>query len=318
MAAIADGLDFALQFFTQRCANLGYIASPSDMRTIIGLCYVLFGFMWFVVLGRFSDSDFSTIMTAGATVQFLAFVILCVKVRVTKSVEGLSSRTLELFVLFYCTRLTSTLIKNGYIPVDRSGDFMYQAMDLGSLSCCLHLLFRMHKTYVSTYQEDHDEFPLMPLVAPCYLLACFVHGDFNRNPFFDTVWAASLNIETLTMLPQLAMLAKIGGKVDATTGHFVACIVLSAVCRFEFWWYAHTELESPVARLHVVVAHGLQLLFCADFMFYYTKAWVNGTDVILPDMDANPITSSGTAPRKETTRSIAVDPFEDGMPCSWR
>jgi len=313
MAAIADGLDFLLQCFAER---MGYVASPSDMQKIIFMCYIIFAFLWFVILGHFSDSDFSTIMTAGATAQFLGFVLLCVKVRVTKSVEGLSSRSLELFVLFYCTRLTSTTVKNGYIPVDKSGDFMYQAMDLGSLVCCLHLLFRMHKSYVHTYQEEHDEMSLMPMVPPCYLLACVVHGDFNRNVFFDTVWAASLNLETLTMLPQLAMLAKIGGKVDATTGHFVACIVLSAVCRFEFWYYAHTELESAVARTHVMVAHGLQLLLCADFMFYYAKAWVNGTAVVLPAAEAAP------EPPRAAPKARAVEPFpfddDDGMPCSWR
>jgi hypothetical protein len=310
MAAIANGIDFLLQCFTERMGNA---APTSELQSIVGFCWAGFLFLWFVILGHFSDSDFSTIMTAGAAFQFLGFVILCAKVHATKSVEGLSSRSLELFVMFYCTRLTTTLVKNGYIPVDRSGDFMYQAMDLGSLGCCLHLLFRMHKTYLATYQEEHDELPLMPMVPPCFLLACFVYGDFNRNRFFDTVWAASLNLETLTMLPQLAMLAKIGGKVDATTGHFVACMVLSAVCRFEFWYYAHGELESPIARTHVMVCHGLQLLLCADFMFYYAKAWVNGTSIVLPNaVEAAPVRET-KAPRR------AVELFdEDGMPCSWR
>lgn len=307
MAAIADGLDFVLQSCTDR---IGYVASPSDIHKIIFCCYAVFAFLWFIVLGHFSDSDFSTIMTGGAAVQFLGFVILCAKVRITKSVEGLSSRSLELFVLFYCTRLTSTTVKNGYIPVDRSGDFMYQAMDVGSLVCCLHLLFRMHKSYVATYQEEHDEMPLLPMVPPCYLLAYAVHGDFNRNVFFDTVWAASLNLETLAMLPQLAMLAKIGGKVDASTCHFVACTVLSAVCRFEFWYYAHTELESPIARTHVMVSHGLQLLLCADFMFYYAKAWVEGTAVVLPAMD-----DARAEPERPRVHPKVV-PFDDddGMP----
>lgn len=42
------------------------------------------------------------------------------EVKYQKSVAGMSSRTLEMYVLFFLFRLGSTLFKNGYLPVDRS------------------------------------------------------------------------------------------------------------------------------------------------------------------------------------------------------
>merc|ERR1711964_903815 len=137
--------------------------------------------------------DFSAIATAGSLVQCLGFLLLCVKVNATKCVEGLSSKMLVMFVLHLTTRLTSTSIKNGYIPVDKTGDYIYQLLDFCSLVLVLHLLFRMHKTLAYSYQEEQDTLPLMPLVLPCVILGIFVHGSFNKNFFFDTVWQISAN-----------------------------------------------------------------------------------------------------------------------------
>lgn len=42
------------------------------------------------------------------------------EVKYQKTVAGLSSRTLEMYVVFFLFRLGSTLFKNGYLPIDRS------------------------------------------------------------------------------------------------------------------------------------------------------------------------------------------------------
>jgi ER lumen protein retaining receptor len=282
MAAIANGIDFLCDFFSGKTSKLGSAADHSGMTASIKILYAAFTFFWFVTFGMFSDSDFSAVMTAGVTLQALGFLMLCVKVHAQKSVEGLSSKMLSMFVIFYCFRLTSTALKDGYIPVDKSGDFMMQVFEGISLLCVCHLVYCMHKTFAHSYQEEHDTLSIMPLVVPCIVLGYFVHGDFNKNEFFDFIWATSLNLETLTLVPQLWMMAKIGGKVDSATSHFVACMVLACVCRFTFWWWAYNEQSTDIAGLHILIAHIVQIIFCADFMFYYVQAWINGTAVHLP------------------------------------
>lgn len=288
MATLSNGIDHLANLVSGKESKLGF--DQSGLKSAIAICYFTFTFVWLLVLSEFSDSDFSLVMTGGATLQCLGFVILCLRVRATKSVEGLSSNMLSMFAIYYCVRLASTSIKNGYIPVDASGDFMYQAMDAAALVAVLYLLYAVHKLYSHSYQEEDDSLPIKPLVIPSLVLAYFVHGDFNKCEFFDIVWTFSLNLETLAMLPQLWMMAKVGGKVDTTMAHFVACIVFSCVCRFEFWWYAAPELaeeegSSWYAMVHVLGAHILQLVFSADFMFYYAQAWINGTSVLLPDAE---------------------------------
>lgn len=283
MASLADGIDFIFNGLN------GAKSSGVDRSGTSGLVtgmYMLFSFLWLTIWGKFSDRDFSAILTAASFVQLVGFVILSIKIHGTKSVVGLSSKTLTCYVLYLSCRLTATALKSGYNPVDRTGDYMYQLIDFISLLFVLQVLYSVHKVHAHSYQEEHDTMPLLPLVVPCVLLGCFVHGSFNGNWFFDAVWAVSVNFETIAMIPQLWMMAKMGGKVDSMTAHFVAAIIMSNVMTIVWWWYCGPELEKrgPCMLAKVIMASQvIKVVLSADFMFYYTQAWLGGTALVLPD-----------------------------------
>merc|ERR1719331_661763 len=250
--------------------------------------YSVFGFLWFMIFGKFSTLDFSALVTCASFFQCFGLTLLSMKVYATKSLRGLSSKMLVLFVIHFAFRLTSTSIKNGYIPVDKSGDYMYQCLDGASLLLALHLLFSMHKTHAYTYQEEYDTLPLFPIVAACVVLGLFIHGNFNRSFFFDSVWQISANLESFVLVPQLWMLAKMGGQIDTVTAHFVACMVLSGVMTFTFWWWTGIELEKRgpcFAHQLNIALQALKLILGADFMYYYAMSWFGGTSVVLPAHD---------------------------------
>jgi len=289
MAAIADGIDFFTELVNGKVSYVsGMGVDQKGQKGGIYVVYLIFGFLWFVVFGKFSTLDFSAIVTCASFCQCFGMSVLSLKVYSTKSVKGLSSKMLVMFVLHLATRLSSTSIKNGYIPVDKSGDYMYQLLDFCTMLLCLHLLFKMHKTHVYSYQEEYDTLPLLPLVVPCVMLAMFVHGSFNNCPFFDKLWQVSTNLETFVLLPQLWMLAKMGGKVDTVTAHFVACMVASGVMTFTFWWWTGIELEKRgpcFAHQLNIGLQALKLILGADFMYYYAMSWLGGTQLVLPQMD---------------------------------
>merc|ERR1719502_2195714 len=182
-----------------------------------------FAFLWLMVYHKVSQKDFSAMITCAALIQCASFLLLSLRVRAHKSVAGISSKTMQMFVLYMSVRLCSTTLKRGYIPVDRSGHYFYQLMDFCTLVLASYLVFCCHKTYRHSYQEEHDTLPISPFIPPAVILACFVHGNLNRSFFFDTVWFASLNLETVVLLPQLWMMSKIGGKVNGVSAEFVAC-----------------------------------------------------------------------------------------------
>lgn len=75
--------------------------------------YCLFGGLALSCWHHFSDKDFSFLLTLSGCVQTLAFFLLLHKIRVQKSVAGISSKTLQVYVFVFIFRLSSTLVKNG-------------------------------------------------------------------------------------------------------------------------------------------------------------------------------------------------------------
>merc|ERR1719453_184071 len=118
--------------------------------------YLLLILITGVVLRIFSDRGYSSVLTLGAGVQFFGFQMLLLKVHRQKSVAGISARTLETYALVLCVKLCSTLFRQGYLPVDRSGDFVYQILDMMSLATVIRLLYYVRTTYRGTYQDELD------------------------------------------------------------------------------------------------------------------------------------------------------------------
>jgi len=288
MAVIADGIELFLHIFSSGSSGKA-MCEQQLINAGIGICYVVFAFVWLVVWTKFTDKQFSCVLTASACVQLLGFLTLTIKVRATKSVAGISSKTLEMYCLFFVTRLAATTMRSGYIPVDRSGRCAYQMMDVCSFFLVLQLLWCIHKHHKHTYQAEVDTMPIMPMIPPCVILAYFIHADLNRSTFFDSIWACSTNIDTLAMLPQLWMMSKVGGQVEGNTAHFVAAMCVSRGLALLFWLTAYKDLVasgSTLAGSYIVLANVIQLLLAADFLYYYIKATVSGGKMQIGERNA--------------------------------
>jgi hypothetical protein len=276
-----------LEPFTDR---YGCFSSPkSSARNGIISGYVLFLLGATIAMRLFSDGDYSGIYTLGMAVQCLGFYLLYVKVNAQKSVAGISAKTLEVYVLVFVFRLSSTLTRNGYLPMDATGDWIFQLADLASLLITLHLLRLVRGTHRSTFQGTKDTMDVARLIPPCVVLAVLVHGNLNKSPFFDVMWTISMNLDTIAMLPQLWMLTKIGGEVNGMTAHFVAALSFSRACSFAFWIYGYKEVGDSskwnFAGRQLIAAHGLQVLLSLDFMYYYLCARMKGKRMKIPMLD---------------------------------
>merc|ERR1719456_1168218 len=121
----------------------------------VSVAYGIFFLSLLVVLRQFSDHDFSAVLTMGAGIQCCGFTMLSLKVREQKSVAGISAKMLQMYVIMLLFRLMSTLNKNGYLPVDRTGDWVYQAADIVTLVIVCQLLYRINTTHNTTYDKEH-------------------------------------------------------------------------------------------------------------------------------------------------------------------
>jgi len=246
------------------------------------LSYLVFlglaGAVWHLL----SDQDFSMTLTFSVMTQTLAFGLLALQVENNRSVAGLSGRTLVLYATMLVLRLSSTLFYNGYLPVDRTGDHVYQISDIISLLLVCQLLYKVHRSSCrGTYQKDKDTVDVQTIVFLCFVLAVIVHPEMDHALLFDIAWTTSLYVDSVAMIPQIWMITKNGGLIDGLTGHSVALMAFSRFLSGLFWYHAYEDVaeahHSPMgipgtyAAAAVVAAHALMILFLGDFLFYYTK-----------------------------------------------
>merc|ERR1719183_637468 len=175
--------------------------------------------------------------------QCLAVALLGFQSISTGSAAGISVRSLKLEALALVLRLSSTTWLNGYLPVDASGDFLFQAVDVCSLVIVIWLLHRVLFVQSGTYQASDDSLPVAPIVLGSLALAMVFHGDMNGKPFFDTLGMASLFMGVAQVLPQLWLIAR-RGCVDALTSHYIAALAISRLFSGIFFWYCRKHITS--------------------------------------------------------------------------
>jgi len=253
---------------------------PLEPQTLVAYTVCIVG--GFAVYQSVAEQAFSSVLTMSAFAQLLSFVLIGLQIHASNSVAGISGRTMLLQAVMLCLRLSSTLFMDGYLPLDKTGDHVYQLADICTLLMVLKVLHCIYKTHAQSYNAEEDSMDVKNMVIGCVLLAVAVHPDLNDWPAFDIAWTSSLYIDTIAMLPQLWMCSKLGS-VPSYTAHYLAATLASRFFSAWFWYHG----AENIARLSgdgwfclpaafVVLAHVVQFLMLADFGVYYAKAGVSG------------------------------------------
>jgi len=250
--------------------------------------YASFALFFYLFAERMSDLDWSVILTMGSIFQTLGWYALLHKIMKHKSVAGVSLNSVKLLIIVYAVRLWTTVAKSGYLPVDSSGDGLYQAADFFGLVIACGTWKCITDTHASTYQESQDTLDLSKHVPLCVLMAVLIHGDLNDSFVYDTLYYISVNVETMALMPQLWMFTQGDGQVDGMTSHFVVMQTLGRICSTAFWWFGMVEIGEfttyNVAGKYFIGCLILQVLQSLDFLYYYLKARVTGARMVLPGL----------------------------------
>merc|ERR1719498_334588 len=97
-----------------------------------------------------AECEFACIQTMAGMTQCLAMVFLAMQIfganrsqtASAPEAHGLSANSLVLHSIAFACRLSSTTWLNGYLPVDASGDWIYQAFDVLALLIAVGLTAR--------------------------------------------------------------------------------------------------------------------------------------------------------------------------------
>lgn len=243
-----------------------------------------------------SGGDFSFLMTYGAMARMFGFGILNVKTFKSQRATGVSIKTLQLYCLVFFFRLTSIIRHEGYLPYDKSGDWLYHFVEVMALIFTASALYGCMYPFKQTYQADLDRFGeinvpkgfgAIYLALPVLIIAIFVHPNLNSDFFSDCAWTYAMYLESVALIPQLYMFQKqSSGVVELLTAHFVAALGFGRVMEFFFWIYSYHELAnsagSKLPGYLALFSQFMQLVLMLDFFWYYYIAVKNATPLVLP------------------------------------
>mmetsp|Transcript_20 Transcript_20/g.44 ORF Transcript_20/g.44 Transcript_20/m.44 type:complete len:224 (+) Transcript_20:105-776(+) len=207
--------------------------------------------------------------TTGDFMHLIAMLILLYRIRLTRSAAGVSLRTQELYVLVYATR---------YLDVFWNFLSLYNTVfKIVFLAVSIMTVYLMRFRYAHTYDKEHDTFRVEFLIAPCLLLALVWNLAFE---FTEILWAFSIYLEAVAILPQLFLLQRTG-EVETMNSHYIACLGSYRVLYILNWvWRLYHEpgYRNWIAWVSGIVQSGLY----ADFFYYFFKSKWYGQKLKLP------------------------------------
>lgn len=249
-------------------------------------------FVYYVLSGK----DFSFLMTYGSMARMFGFGILNVKTFKSQKATGTSAKSLQLYCIVFFCRLTSILQHEGYLPYDKSGDWLYHVIEFFALFFSASALYGCLGPFKSTYQKELDTFGefnvpdgfgIVYLVVPVFLLALIVHPNLNNDFMSDVAWVFAAYLETVALIPQLYLFQKMkNGVVELLTAHFVAALGFGRLIEFFFWLYSYKELitssGSKMPGYISILSQLMQMVLMIDFFWLYFQAVKNATPLVLP------------------------------------
>lgn len=149
------------------------------------------------------------------------------------------------------------------------GDFLslYNTlMKLFFIGSSCYILYLMKVRFRPTQDPSIDTFRLEYLVGPSVVLALIFNYTFN---FTEVLWAFSIYLEALAILPQLFMLQRTG-EAEAITTHYLAALGAYRALYIPNWLYRYFSegTVDPIAVVAGIVQTGLYMDF---FYIYFTK-----------------------------------------------
>ncbi|XP_051125893.1 ER lumen protein-retaining receptor A-like [Andrographis paniculata] len=206
----------------------------------------------------------------GDMMHLISVVVLLLKIYATKSCSGISLKTQELYVIVFLARY---LAFPYFISVY---NVVMKLVFIGS-SLAIVWCMKYHQVVRQSYDRNLDTFRHYILVGVSFLLALLVHEMFS---FQEIVWAFSIYLETVTILPQLVLLQR-SGNVDNLTGQYILFLGAYRLFYILNWLYYYFT-GMYISRWIAFVGGLVQTALYADFFYYYFISWKNNEKLKLP------------------------------------
>jgi len=200
-----------------------------------------------------------------------SIVLLLLKIETQRSVAGISLKTQILYVIVFSSRYLDLFFS--YI------DLYNTLMKIFFLSSSYYVVYLIKTRFKASYDKNVDKFPAQYLVGGCFLLSLIFNEGIGFE-WWEIIWAFSIVLEAVAILPQLFML-QATGEVENITSHYVFALG-GYRALYILNWIVRYFTEGYVSWL-AWTAGVIQTVLYADFFYYYFQSKLYGTGrLVLP------------------------------------
>ncbi|BAT97114.1 hypothetical protein LR48_Vigan11g137300 [Vigna angularis] len=212
---------------------------------------------------------------ASEAVHIIGIIALIYKLFALKTCSGLSLKTQELTALFLATRLCCSTLTEANI---------HTVLDVISFFSTLVVIWMIRFKLKSSYIKDLDNMKLYFVVVPSAIIAILIHPFTHHWRVIRIVWAFSLYLEAVSVLPQLRFMQN-AKMVETFTGYYVFALGVSRFMALAYWiiqiyetggTYLFLAGSGYFWFLAAFLAEMVQSFILADFCYYYMKSFMQG------------------------------------------
>jgi len=266
------------------------VAALAQSSFSLYMCFLMVVSVVYYSLGG-SLLKLADVRSASVFAEAFGLLMLRKKIARQGNVSGISGMTMGMYALVYASRQVVNLPMCSWVALD---DWALWVLGMVSFWMVLDVLRSVFVTFRSSYQEEHDVLSMKYMVPGCLILAALLRPNFTDGWAESYCWAVCLYMDVLALMPQVVMMSRGGGRVEAPVSHFVAATAVSRGADLWFWisslrtdsFFVEGDCYSGVL---IVFFHVFHLLLVADFVAHYLKARISGSalsdDLVLPTLD---------------------------------
>ncbi|KAK0613602.1 ER lumen protein retaining receptor [Immersiella caudata] len=187
-----------------------------------------------------------------------SILILLHKMVQLKSCSGISFKSQALYMLVYVTRYLDLFTTSSYY------NLVFKILFIASQG---YIIYLMTSSYKPTNDPNLDTFRVQYLLGAAAVLAIVFPYEYTM---WEMLWAFSIWLESVAILPQLFMLQRTG-EAETITTHYLFALGLYRALYIPNWIYRYfTETNHKVDWI-AGLAGLIQTVLYSDFFWIYYK-----------------------------------------------
>jgi len=195
--------------------------------------------------------------------------ILLHKMVQMKSCSGISFKSQVLYLIVYITR---------YLDLFSTHSLYNLVFKILFISTQGYIIYLMINTYKPTNDSNLDTFRVQYLLGGAAILAILF--PYYYDPW-EILWAFSIWLESVAILPQLFMLQRTG-EAETITTHYLFALGLYRALYIPNWIYRYVTEAGHKVDWIAAVAGVIQTILYSDFFWIYYTRVLKGKKFKLP------------------------------------